>query len=88
MTMRAHALSRYYGPLTKEAGATAEEVINKINTSRIEQLRRSERTTDILLEVVRRISKDDPAQYKKFEIAVQKELAKARKRVASIEGFK
>lgn len=80
--------ARWYGLWSKEAEGIAEEVINKINNSRIEGFRRAERAFNVMSGVLKRVAKDKPEVYEKFVSVAGRELEKRRKKVGSLESFK
>lgn len=85
---RIESRAESYGQVSEEAAKIAEEVIGKINNSRIESFKRAERSFGVLSGILKRLYTDKPEEYKKVEVLLQGKLEEARKKVRSLEGFR
>lgn len=80
--------AEWLGQLSEETEKVSSDIISKINKSRIEQVRDSENYFQTLFVVLKRLLRDKPEEYERMMSEARKSIAKAKKRVESIDTFK
>lgn len=80
--------AEFFAGLSNETEQLSTDIISKINKSRSEQIIDVENYFNKLFAVLKRLLRDKPEEYEAARLKAEKMLAKAKKRVKSIDTFK